>query len=576
MNSFKVRIVALAASAALYVGAGLLMWKRDNPHFHLYMLVLAYALLLPACTWVLMKDRGHSADGAPSRWLRARQVVALYVLIAAPLAWYLGKSVYCADESTYLFQAQAILHGHLTADAPPLQSFYLNNPDHLGVFFNHVLDDRKWFGKYPPGWPMLLALGTFLKASWLVAPLLGLLLLWVSLQIPLELFGRDLTTLAATILVLSPYFILNSVGYMPHVFSGVLLALATLALFRGISSGRAQWFIAASIALGCAALVRPFTAACVYPVFAVAGIWALKSNRSALIRVFLSSAVITLGFAGLMGAYNKALTGSWWMATYAYYSGTAVPVEINTNLSLIFHNLSMFTRYGVQETLLSAFPFMFLLAAYAVWREEEHRLQVYVLAALFLALVIGHVVQTDQSNSRVGERYYFDCFFAAAILAARGASLLAARYHFSVRSVAAVATVLLAIQSYHYVLFTDTALRRFRPYLAVESALRQVQLTDAVAFVTSARPEFTSEDLNLNSPDWQSEPVFYIPDPGPQLRAAVVCKLQRSRWMTMRYDRKLGIGVATPSQEVTNCPARVNSPRLRIDSRPQVDLNGAF
>ena len=103
-----------------------------------------------------------------------------------------------------------------------------------------------------------------------------------------------------------------------------------------------------------------------------------------------------------------------------------------------------------------------------------------------------------------------------------------------------------------------------------------MQLTDAVAFVTSARPEFTSEDLNLNSPDWQSEPVFYIPDPGPQLRAAVVCKLQRSRWMTMRYDRKLGIGVATPSQEVTNCPARVNSPRLRIDSRPQVDLNGAF
>ncbi|MCB0213650.1 MAG: hypothetical protein KDJ52_30190, partial [Anaerolineae bacterium] len=64
------------------------------------------------------------------------------------------------DEVAYLFQAKVLAENRLTVPTPP-QAHAFWSP--------FVIDyEQQRFGKYPPGWPLLLSLGIRLGAPWLV------------------------------------------------------------------------------------------------------------------------------------------------------------------------------------------------------------------------------------------------------------------------------------------------------------------------------------------------------------------------------------------------------------------------
>ena len=112
------------------------------------------------------------------------------------------------DSITYLFQAQTLAQGGLTAAAPALPEFF--EQEFL------LVRDGHWYGKYSPGFPALLALGVLLKQPWLVNPILATLTIPLLYGLGVSLYGRGLGRLAIVLVLFSPFFLFMSGSMMAH------------------------------------------------------------------------------------------------------------------------------------------------------------------------------------------------------------------------------------------------------------------------------------------------------------------------------------------------------------------------
>lgn len=177
-------------------------------------------------------------------------------------------------------------------------------------------------------------------------------------------------------------------------------------------------------------------------------------------------------------------------------------------------------------------------AAYAAFRDREKRTEALVLASLFGCLVAGYAPDRYPSGSLLGERFYFEGFFAVALLAARGLTLLAQNW--DVAGWLPDCLGLLATSSVATLLFTLPAIfHEVEPYASVRLAAEQVKLPNAVVFLQPHDPEFVAKHFNLNRADWPSAPLFFAPDPGPDARPVLARALGRPAWVVITYDPSL-------------------------------------
>ena len=124
------------------------------------------------------------------------------------------------DEIAYVWQAKAMTEGHLTIPSPPHSKSY------LVPFVVDYQGER--FGKYPPGWPALLAVAIqFGFRAW-INPLLAGLGVWLTYQLGKRFFNPLVGLLAAGLTLTSPLFLMNSGSLLSHPFGLVLSALFAL------------------------------------------------------------------------------------------------------------------------------------------------------------------------------------------------------------------------------------------------------------------------------------------------------------------------------------------------------------
>src|SRR5262249_49321146 len=144
----------------------------------------------------------------------------------------------------------------------------------------------------------------------------------------------------------------------------------------------------------------------------------------------------------------------------------------------------------------SGFPFLFLLALFGLRDPARTRL----LAALFAALALGYSVQTEISDTIVGERYYYEAYFALCIAAARRTMLVP----FARRPLA----ILLLFQLPLFLRFTHEALSRALPFVRVQDSIARLGLPNGVIFLQSGG-RFKASDFNQNGPNWNKAALFY-------------------------------------------------------------------
>jgi len=236
-------------------------------------------------------------------------ICALALFSTAAVAYFAFERLpHLEDEVAYLFQARTMARGRLTVPSPA-------HPDSFWMPF--VLDHNgRRFGKYPPGWPAVLAVGTAAQVPWLVNPILAAMALYLVYRLGKTLYDERTGLVAAALGLLSPLFLVLGGSFLSHMVSLVWLLLFSL-WFLWTTQGRSRWYaIGAGVAVGMAALTRSLTAVAYALPFILYSLAQVVRRRQAHWRWYLLVAAAGSGVALLLPAYQAIVTGDPWLNPY--------------------------------------------------------------------------------------------------------------------------------------------------------------------------------------------------------------------------------------------------------------------
>lgn len=384
---------------------------------------------------------------------RADRLALLLSFLAVLVAYLVADRVFermphIEDEVAYVWQATAIAKGYLTLPTPPAPKSFL-------VPF--VVDyNGQRFGKYPLGWPALMAAGVFLGGRSLVNPLLAGLGVWLTYRLGKRTFGETVGLLAAALTITSPFFMMNSGSLLAHPFGLVLSA--AFALFwldawdatgtgfvripGGISISR-RWpsTLAAALSLGLLAITRPFTAIAVSLPFGLHGMYLLirgvgntvsrsdASSRWKTRRRLLVFGAIVLAFVSIHFIWQYAVTGDpllnpytlWWPYDKVGLGPGYGHTEAGHNLNQAWVNTRFSLLVGSYDLFGWGYSWIFLpFGLLAVIRKPRALL----LASVFPSLVLVYLFYWIGS-SLFGPRYFYEGLYSLTLLSAAGIAFLA-------------------------------------------------------------------------------------------------------------------------------------------------------
>jgi 4-amino-4-deoxy-L-arabinose transferase-like glycosyltransferase len=369
---------------------------------------------------------GHRGDDFDNRVKRIgpHRTIGLICILAflatASVAFFAFERLpHLEDEVAYLFQARTLALGRLTVPSPA-------QPGSFWTPF--VLDYRgQRFGKYPPGWPAVLALGVLARVPWLVNPLLAAVALYLVYRLGRTLYDARTGLLAAALALFSPLFLILGGSFLSHLASLVWLLLFSL-WFLWAARGRSRWFaVGAGLALGMAFLTRSLTAMAYALPFAAYSLVQVIRRRQPHWPNYLIVALAGGAIAALLPAYQWAVTGDPWLNPYVLWwpydrlgfgpgigamPGGHSPFYAWINLK---QDLSRSATDLLGWPALSWLPLALGLAL------RPRRARDWALLAPFCSLVVAYLFYWIGSPARLwGPRYYFEGMGGLWLLAAVG------------------------------------------------------------------------------------------------------------------------------------------------------------
>jgi len=204
------------------------------------------------------------------------------------------------DEVMYLYQARYLANGSLTVPAPAVPKAF--------SFYMIPFESHRWYSIFPPGWPLVLALGVLLGVPWLVNPVLAglnILLCYIFIR---EIADHSKARVAVFLLCVSPWYIFMAMNFMSHTFTLTCALIAALGIARARRTGKAIWGWLGGVATGMVSLIRPLDGVIVAGLL---GLWAIgvggrRLKFSPIIAFVLGAALM----GGLVLPYNKHITGN--------------------------------------------------------------------------------------------------------------------------------------------------------------------------------------------------------------------------------------------------------------------------
>ena len=385
---------------------------------------------------------------------------------AAVSTYLLERIPHVQDSVAYLFQAHTFSLGRLWAPLPELPEFF----EHEFV----VMRDGRWFGKYPPGFPAVLALGVLAGAPWLVNPVAAGLAVLATYLLGARTAGPGVGLLAALLLATSPFFLFLGGSFMAHTTGLLFVTLFALAY----ASGRG---FLAGLAFGACFLIRPWTAL----VMAIPlGIDLLRERRR-----LPPLALGALPAVAVFLAYNTLLAGDplnntmelWWSFDRLGFGadrGFGGHSPFNGLLNSL-RNAAELSRHAFGWPAVLTFAFAFVpFVARAATRWDR------IWLGSWFCLMLGYVGWWAD-GVMYGPRFYHEAMPFLALLTARGAQVLA-------QSVGApgpaLAALLLALPIAHNLalyLPAQAPLHRGYNYVSRRSldAVESAGIRDALVFV---------------------------------------------------------------------------------------------
>lgn len=367
--------------------------------------------------------------------------LAAFMAIAVSSAQIFEHVPHSEDEVAYIFQAKVFALNRLTVPTPP-------NSD---AFWSPFVVDYQGqrFGKYHPGWPLLLSLGVRLNAPWLINALLGTLTLaliaWLGCRFYCDYNQTTCYTplIAAGLGLLTPGFLFLSSSLLSHTASLFWATLALVALFEVVSgfefrvlgfisvtqhvARRQRLYIAlVGFSLGASFITRPFAALGIgiaVGVFLL--ILVIRGELKWIILLWL--ALGGLPIAALLPLYWWAITGdptfNGYLLVWPYdrigFGQHIGPlgytlhdaIFINTNLKLHTLATGLFGWPGWTNLLFLPIPFLTRKANRWDW----------LLLGTILGMIFVHIFYWAFGGADGGfPRYYYDALPGLLLLTTRG------------------------------------------------------------------------------------------------------------------------------------------------------------
>lgn len=351
---------------------------------------------------------GLQRAGGPGASFIAAVAVGAFVLYAVSARWVFSARPLQVDEIVQVMQARWLLEGRLWVSPPPVKEFF-------SVL--HVVDvgDRV-YGQFPIGGPAMLALGSLMRAEWLVGPAAGAgcVALFASLLPRLEPGASRAWLRGVTLLfAVAPFGVFMFASHMNHSTTLLWLLVATLALAHATerSSASPGWALVCGVALGVATTIRPLDAvAFALPAGAWLA-WRARQGGRALTALIVSGVGIAVPI-GLLLLANKLTTGSplrfgydvLWGSSHSLGFHAAPWGHAHTPLRAIELVSLSFTRFST-FLLETPVPAMLLVFGGAVASARRSALERYVMAAAAL-LVFGYAMYWHD-GFLLGPRFYF-------------------------------------------------------------------------------------------------------------------------------------------------------------------------
>lgn len=376
------------------------------------------------------------------------------------------------DEFAYLYQARIFARGQLWVPRnEPVKVFwqpFVVQPEQTSDGIH------KRFGKYTPGWPLLLAPGAALDAAWIMNAFFAALNVLLTYRIGREVFakhgGKSIGLVAALLVAISPMSLLLNATLMAHTSAMTLTMVFFYAYWR-IVSERIQpaprragyvWGAVGGLALGLMLASRPLTAvAAAAPVVIHAGLLLLGDLFRARerfwrrLRPLVVLAICVAPTGALWPAFNHIWTGDWRTNVYTLvwpYDRVGFGIGHGPNqteghtltkgwrnarndLKFYFRDLYGFTlntnALAFAETNLGyglgiGLSYMLIAAGLvAGWRSGWIWL-LFALLAMLVVVQIGYWIGSSVNGAAAySVRYYYEATFAVSLVSAYGVVALA-------------------------------------------------------------------------------------------------------------------------------------------------------
>jgi len=360
--------------------------------------------------------------------------IALFIsIVAIAVAYLVSVRVYqqmphIEDEMAYVWQAQVLAQGKIVLPSPA---------DAQNFLVPFVVDYHgQRFGKYPLGWPLMLALGVLLHAQAWVNPILSGLGIWLTYLLGKKVFDERIALLSAVLMVTSPFFLMNSGSLLSHPWSLFLSLAFVLAWLDTFDANRKLpvWLTvsAAGLSLGVLAMTRPLTAVAVGLPFFIHGIILLirgdKSTRFKVLTVGLLAAFV----AALVPLWQFAVTGDpmlnpytlWWKYDKIGFGEGFGRQAGGHSLYWAWVNLKVSFKAGWGD-FFGWGNASWLFLPFGVWALGRNT-RAWLVALVFPSIVLLYMAYWIGSDL-YGPRYYYEGFFSLTLVSAAGMFWLAER-----------------------------------------------------------------------------------------------------------------------------------------------------
>ncbi len=405
-----------------------------------------------------------------------------------------------ADEYSYFLQAKIFSTGRLSVPSPENRHFF---------DIDEVINDGKFYSKYPPGWPFFLMFGMMVSKAMLVNLIFGLLTLVALYRLAKHLFSEDVARIALLLVSCNAFFIFNSASYFTHPSTLFFLTLAMYIYLKNLrTTNPGPWFLLGMV-IGIAFNTRPYTTFVIAIPFAFYELWLLVIKREKPLKEIVgqwgASIVGFSLFLALFLLYNHLQTGHLMRVPFSVYNideTIGFGGRYAQSASWSFLN-NILRRCLVLNLWMPLFPVFALIALYKI--PHPHKTRAYLLLLVFFSLLVGYYFYPYSVKDQYGPRYLYSSSSAIFMLMAAGIDKLSKKKR---------SFVLMALLFFSIAFFANRCLyfnKQVNERMLVYDRVKRDDISNAIVFLKRSLGGMPAGHLVRNGISFNG-PVIYVRD----------------------------------------------------------------